>query len=314
MTPKVEKITKLPLSKVWKGEATDFTPWLCENIDYLTDILGFEINNPVSEQTTENFRVDIQAELEDGSNIVIENQFGASNHDHLGKIITYRTTFEAKVAIWIVEEAKKEHIDAFNWLNETDNGCDFYLIKAQVIQIGESIPAPLFSIEAGPSSETRAVGKIKKELSIRHQKRLEFWSDLLSTFKQDKRLSPYKNLKPTKDSFISGATGISGISWTLWLNKENMRVEVRIDKGKGSDEENEQIYNKLKESKTEIDTAFGYELQWDLLPGYRVCAIRFDFPGGWNSHSEEWGKIIHDAGEYTAKLIEATRPYINNLK
>ena len=80
-------------------------------MDYLSEQLGLNISNPVSEAQSENFKVDIQAESDNGP-VVIENQFGPSNHDHLGKIITYRTAFNAKIAIWIVEEARKEHIDA----------------------------------------------------------------------------------------------------------------------------------------------------------------------------------------------------------
>lgn len=127
---KIEKIRKRPLRSVWKNEAHDFTPWLCANMDYLSEQLGLNISNPVSEAQSENFKVDIQAESDNGP-VVVENQFGPSNHDHLGKIITYRTAFNAKIAIWIVEEARKEHIDACNWLNETDSGCSFYLVRVE---------------------------------------------------------------------------------------------------------------------------------------------------------------------------------------
>lgn len=311
---KVEKIKKLPLRSVWRNEAHDFTPWLCANMDYLSEQIGLNIINASSESPTDNFRVDIRAELENNANVVIENQFGPSNHDHLGKIITYRTAFNAKVAIWIVEEARKEHIDACNWLNETDNGCDFYLIRAEIIQIGYSAPAPIFTVEAAPSSESIAIGKIKKEQSERHKKRFEFWSELLKVFKADKEITSFKNVNPTTDSFISGATGIGGISWTLWLNKDNMRIEVRIDKGKGCDEENIAIFRKLEKHKESIEKVFGNELNWEEMIGYRVCSIRKDFNGGWAQSSDEWPKTIELASDYTKRLIKATKPYIAELK
>ncbi|MBO8444452.1 MAG: DUF4268 domain-containing protein [Bacteroidetes bacterium] len=311
---KVEKIKRFPLKSVWKNEAHDFTPWLCANMDYLSEQLGFNIINASSELSSDNFRVDIQAELENGSCVVIENQFGLSNHDHLGKIITYRTAFDAKVAIWIVEEARKEHIDACNWLNETDNGCDFYLIRVEVIQIGDSAPAPLFTIEAAPSSESIAIGKIKKEQSERHMKRFEFWSELLKMFKADKEITSFRNVNPTTDSFVSGATGIGGITWTLWLNKDNMRLEVRIDKGKGCDEENIAIFRKLEKHRENIEKEFGGGLNWEEMTGYRLCSIRKDFEGGWAWPKDEWPKIIGTAVDYTRRLIKATKPYIAELK
>ena len=56
---KVEKIKKFPLKSVWKNEAHDFTPWLCANMDYLSEQLGFNIINASSESSSDNFRVDI---------------------------------------------------------------------------------------------------------------------------------------------------------------------------------------------------------------------------------------------------------------
>lgn len=75
------------------------TPWLCENIDVLSEAIGINLTNAEREQSTGSFNVDIKAEDEDGHVVIIENQFGASDHDHLGKILTYRTAFEAKIAV-----------------------------------------------------------------------------------------------------------------------------------------------------------------------------------------------------------------------
>lgn len=97
----IDRITKIPLTEVWRNEAKNLTPWLCQNIDILSDALDIELTNAERKQSTGNFNVDIKAEDNEGNIVLIENQFGTSDHDHLGKLITYRTAFEAKIAIWI---------------------------------------------------------------------------------------------------------------------------------------------------------------------------------------------------------------------
>ena len=77
-----------------------------------------------------NFQVDLIAEDEDGDRVIVENQLEATDHDHLGKLITYLTNLEAKAAIWITTDPRLEHIKAIQWLNESTPGdIDFYLVR-----------------------------------------------------------------------------------------------------------------------------------------------------------------------------------------
>ena len=141
----IAKIERVPLRDVWKHEAYDFTKWLEENIDVLSDAIGRDIENVERERKTEStFSVDLVAEGNDGSSIIIENQLEKSNHDHLGKLITYLTAMQAKVAIWIVADPRPEHVAAMSWLNESSSA-DFFLVKIEAIRIDSSPPAPLCS-------------------------------------------------------------------------------------------------------------------------------------------------------------------------
>lgn len=310
----ISKIENISLKKHFKSESGDFTPWLADNLDYVSETIHRKLVNPITEQTSENFRVDIQAELEDGSGVVIENQFGDSNHDHLGKIITYRTAFDAKVAIWIVEKAKQEHVEAVNWLNETDNGCDFYLLELHLIRIGDSPLGPLFTIKSAPSKEAREKGEIRRAETRRHEMRFRFWTELLKVFKADKSMTAFKNSSATKDSFISSGTGIGGVQWTLWVTKDFVRCELRIDRGKGSEEENLSILHKLEEDRTAIDEAYGPGLNWMELEDYRVTSIRTEFPGGYNSPEEKWPEIIALDLENTKRFVAALKGPVSKLK
>jgi len=115
----VGRIVRVPLREVWKHEALDFTRWLQENVDLLNDILDLNLVSAEGEQSAGDFSVDLVAEDEKGNTAVIENQLEKSDHEHLGKIITYMTALGSKTAIWIVADARPEHISAITWLNES---------------------------------------------------------------------------------------------------------------------------------------------------------------------------------------------------
>jgi hypothetical protein len=310
----IEKITRVSITEVWKHEAKNLTPWLCENIDVISDIIGVQLTNPEKEQSTGNFNVDIKAEDIEGNVVVIENQFGASNHDHLGKLLTYLTSFNAKTAIWIVETPKQEHINVINWLNEAENNCDFYILKLEAIKIGNSNPAPLLSKVAGPNEESKKIGKIKKEDSERHKLRLAFWIQLLEVAKE-KKLTPFNAISPTKDSWIAASAGIRGLAYTMWVNQFSVRIELRIDRGKGAEEENLSIFNSIQQHKAEIEEIFGSSLIWADLEGFRVCSIRKDYDkGGYRSEESLWDSIIGQVVDGMIKLESAIKPHLKDLK
>lgn len=174
----IGKIERISLRKVWKHEAYDFSQWLQDNIDVLSEVLDIELTAPETEQPAGTFSVDLVAEDDSGNLIIIENQLEKSDHDHLGKLITYLVAIGAKAAIWIVADPRPEHVSAITWLNESSLA-SFYLLKLEAVAIGKSEPAPLLTLIVGPSEESREVGKAKKELAERYFIRHEFWGQLL---------------------------------------------------------------------------------------------------------------------------------------
>ena len=179
----IGKIKRVKLREVWKHEAKDFTTWLQDNIEILNDTLDLSLGNAEREQSAGTFSIDLVAEDDGGNFVVIENQLEKSNHDHLGKVITYLTSIGARTAVWIVADARPEHINAINWLNESTSA-DFYLIKLEAIKIDNSPAAPLFTLIVGPSIEGKQIGKTKKDLGERGKLRLEFWTKLLNFAKR----------------------------------------------------------------------------------------------------------------------------------
>ena len=169
----IEKIEKVNLREVWMNEANGFTLWLASNLDYLQDAINFNLDPIESEKKLENSRysIDILASDDDGFDVVIENQLEKSDHTHLGQILTYVINQDASTVIWICKEPRQEHINVINYLNEqTDK--NYYFLKVEAFKIGNSKPAPYFSVICSPSEEIKINGAEKKENKIKRDERI----------------------------------------------------------------------------------------------------------------------------------------------
>lgn len=254
---KIEKIEKVPLREIWKHEAQEFTKWLQDNIEVLDDVLDIHLSNVEREQSTGTFNVDLKAEDEDGNLVIIENQLDKSNHDHLGKIITYLTAVGATKAIWIVSEPRPEHIGAISWLNES-TAAEFYLLKIEAIKIGNSSPAPLLTLIVGPSEEAKEAGETKKEIAERYSIRHNFWSKLLEKAKSRTRL--HETISPSQHSWIGTGAGKRGLGYNYSITQHEGKVELYIDRGKESADESKKIFDEFYVHKDEIEKTFGDKL------------------------------------------------------
>ena len=142
------------------------------------------------------FNVDILAEVENtGKKIIIENQLEITNHAHLGQIITYASGYNANVVVWIIGDAREEHRRAIDWLNEhTDENIEFYLVRIELWQIGDSPPAPKFEIISKPNDWAKAVKEsIRGELTDTKLNQLEFWNQLKEYGKGTKTKLRFQN-------------------------------------------------------------------------------------------------------------------------
>lgn len=307
----IEKLQRVPLREVWKHEALDFTRWLEENIDVLNDVLDFNLVSAEREQSAGVFNVDLVAEDETGNPVVIENQLEKSNHEHLGKLITYLTAIEAKTAIWIVADPRPEHVRAISWLNES-SAASFYLLKVEAIKIGDSPPAPLLTKIVGPSEESREVGDKKKELAERDILRQRFWTTLLERAKARTKL--HANISPGHYSWIGTSAGKHGLQLNYVVRKHDAHVELYIDRGKDSEKENKEIFDQLAESKDSIEKAFGEPLEWERLEGKRACRIRKLLVLGGYQDEASWPEIQEAMIDAMVRLAKALKPHIAQLK
>jgi hypothetical protein len=307
----ISRLQKVPLRELWKHEAHGFTHWLAENLDLLSETVGFALTFIKREASAGPFSADILAEDPDGNSVIIENQLEQTNHDHLGKIVTYLSNLDAKTAIWITSDPRPEHEKAIHWLNEmlpVDTA--FFLIKLEAFQIDNSAPAPMFTIVAGPSPESKEVGDKKKELAERHVMRLEFWKQLLEQAKINTPI--FANRSPTKDNWISVSAGKSGFSYGYVIRMEDAQVEFYIDHG--SAEKNKSIFEKILSQREQIENSFGRPLDWQKLDNKQACRVRYVFAGGGLTDKEKWPEIQMQMIDGMVNLQKAIQPVINQMK
>lgn len=308
----IGRMERIPLRDVWKKEAKDFTGWLFENLETLGEELGLHLTPDSKERNVGSFSADIIAEDANGEKVLIENQLEKTNHDHLGKILTYVSNLDAKIAVWVSSEPRPEHQRAVEWLNETGSGVRFFLVLVEAYKIGTSEPAAKFTIITGPSEKTEIVSEINKEMAERHRLRLEFWESLLGKIKQKTLL--HANISPGIYSYISTGSGITGVAFNYTITYKYGQAELYIDRGKDRDKENKKIFDLLHSHRQEIEKDFGDKLNWERLEDRRACRIckRFDYAA--LGDRDKWGKLQDDMIDAMMRLEGALRRHLKGIE
>lgn len=308
----IGKLERVALREVWKHEALNFTQWLQENIDVLNSALDLNLVNVDREQAAGSFSIDLVAEDAGGGTIIIENQLEKSNHDHLGKLLTYLTAMAAKAAIWIVSDPRPEHVAAITWLNESSSA-NFYMVKVEAVRIGDSPAAALFTLIVGPSDESKSVGVTKKEIAERYNIRKRWWSQLVERSAKVSKL--HAHITPGEYSWLGTSSGIRGLNLNYTVTQDWRGAELYIDRGKDSEAENKAIFDQLAAKKSEIETSFGGPLSWEGLDGKRACRIRVALEdGGYRSPESGWPALQDTIIHAMDRLEKSLRPHLKQLK
>ena len=267
---KLEKIKDL--RSVWKHEANDFTKWLAEeeNLNTLSDEIGIDIELISTEAKTGSFSTDILATEANTSNrIIIENQLESTDHDHLGKIITYASGHDAKTIIWIVKEVREEHRQAIDWLNEhTDEEINIFLCKIELWKIGDSAIAPKFQIVSSPNNWTKTVKKsADNEMTSTEILKYNYWTQLKERI--DNEYAKFNSRKPSSYNYydISMGTPLAIISLTINFRDSEIKTQIWIH-------ENKELFEYLYESKEDIESEMGEELNWIKSESKKSSQIR----------------------------------------
>jgi len=304
----IGRLIEVDVRELWKHEQYDFSNWLAKdsNIEYLNEILGLTLIEVDKEINVGPYRCDIVATDEtSGLKVIIENQLESTNHDHLGKIITYASGLDAKVIVWIVREAKEEHRAAIEWLNNyTSSEIDFFLIEIHAYKIGNSNPAPKFEVVEKPNDFVkRSKNKDDGELNTSQTERLIFWTQF-----NEKILSkgkPFNLRKPTTDHWYDVAIGTSAAKIAVDLvNKENcIVIELYIHSDK-------ELYDSLFEKKNEIERELDMHFEWDRLDSKKASRIKHYIHGlDFENHSN-YDQLMSEVIDKVIRMKTVLRRYL----
>jgi hypothetical protein len=309
----VGQLEVVNIRKAFPNEAMHFTKWLETNIETLSERLKIQLTVEQREHSVGDFSVDLLCEDGSGALVIIENQLEKTNHDHLGKLLTYLVNRNANTAIWITTEPRSEHQKVIDWLNQyTPTDISFYLVRVEAVRIDESRLAPLFTILAGPDRQAKELGDQKKEWADRHYKRQEFWTMLLERL--GKKSVIFSSISPGKENWIGTGAGKSGVTFNFVINKDWGAAELYIDHDRKTGVKNKEIFDKLHAQKNTIEEEFGDSLDWDRLEERRASRIRKKINLGGLSNQEQWAELQEAMIDAMINLIKALKPRLSKIR
>lgn len=145
--------------------------------------------------------------------------------------------------------------------------------------------------------------------SNRFTVRRKYWTQILVKLKE---VGLFENISPSKAQWLSTGAGISGITYTMVISKNFIRIELAISSS--IKEENKRYFNHLFAQRRAIEANFGAELTWQELPDIKMSRIKFENPDLNIYQLEDWEAMNSFILENMPKFVNALTPFIRRLK
>ncbi|MFW6025905.1 MAG: DUF4268 domain-containing protein [Candidatus Woesearchaeota archaeon] len=299
------------LRKIWENEAADFTEWLSreENLSILSSEIGIDLSLLRTEAKVGSFSVDILAEeANTGEKVVIENQLEVTDHDHLGKIITYASGYDANIMIWIVKNERDEHKQAIDWLNDhTGSDLNFFIARLELWKVDNSLPAPKFQIISQPNDWAKALKEISRgtELTETKELQLDFWTKFKKYAQENTNELSLRKVRPRH--WYNLSIGSSECHLTLTVNTRDnvLGCELYI-------KDNEELFDYLKENEEDIESKLNESLKWMKLPEKQASRIKLERNGDLEKE-EKWEEYFRWFLKNSLNFKKVFPDYINEI-
>ena len=305
------ELQKVPLRAIWQHEANDFTPWLAENIEVLGDALGLVLELTDKEASVGDFSLDLLAkDLVSLRTVIIENQLSQTDHDHLGKLLTYAAGFDASTVIWLSEEVRDEHRQALEWLNQkTDINTQFFGVVVEILKIDDSMPAFNFKPVVFPNEWQKSERqKVSANTSQKLEKYRGYFQVLIDELRESHGFPGAGSVKAKNHNRQYFAAGISGVYYRAGF--AGGRVSASVYMGG----EDKSLFDNLEKRAAAISSKFGRELEWERLDEKKRSTVSVYRDGSVESSQIELEEIREWHITYLLKLKEVFAPEIKRAR
>lgn len=265
MTSKIElgHISTVELREAWPDEPQHFTPWLAapENLALLGETLNIELEPGSTEESIGDFSADIVCtEASTGATVLIENQLEQTNHVHIGQVLTYAAGLDAVTVVWVARTFREEHRAALDWFNQiTNDRYRFFGVEIGLVKIGDSDPAPTFTVVAKPNDWSRGIRRQADSNLANSDLHHQFWTKLSLYVNENDIDISLGN--PSRWNWMGVRVGTHG----PWLNAVRLQkpISLRVELHFKHERFRSAYLAALDQQRAEIEGELGFELNWD---------------------------------------------------
>lgn len=269
------RLEVVDVRSAWRDEARDFTPWLFNNADVLSDSLGIDVELTAREYLVGGYSLDLLGrDLTNDCVLIVENQLETSDHTHLGQVMTYAGGTDASTLVWIAPRFRQEHLAAVEWLNDrTDEDTRLFAIEIGLRRIGDSVPAPFLDLVGKPNDWHKAVkastGGVAQQSELGNAY-LAFWERYVE---QVQELHPnWMPQKPSTRNYNNSRLPIRAsvlAAAFIWRDKVGMRMWI----DSGDHDLNREVFDAVHHQRASFETFFSDDVAWDRRDDRRACDI-----------------------------------------
>ena len=309
----VTTLSPVNIRDVWPDEAADFTPWLGDNLRLLGQALGLDLELVETEAPTGSFSLDVLAtDTGRRCTVITENRLERTDHDHLGKVLTYASGHNADVAVWISREMRDEHRQSIDWLNQrTGADTEFYGVEVRAVSIDGSRPACLFDVVARPNETRKAVvdrGR-PEQTEDREGNRL-FWEGVLDQLRDVHGLTNRRNGSPGKWQGVPSA--IPWIRYNTWFDAGG-KAYVHFSLESYDTDVNKLLFDRMEAEKHEIETKFGQPLDWERLNRSKSSRLGLSRPATLDDSEEALNATREWMVDSVVRFSQKVMPLVKTL-
>ena len=289
------RLQSISITGVWPTEPHHFTPWLLANSELLSEVLGMDVQLEFREHKVGKFSLDIIGrEVATGEPVIIENQFGPTDHQHLGQILTYAGGTKPTTIVWIAEQFREEHRAALDWLNaHTDQAVRFFGVQLGCVTLVGAPPgliAPMLELAVKPNDWEKIAHAAATAAASGPTPTQELYRAFWSQFQPLAKERGWTNAAPPAANWWNLPSGVSNVVWGVSFARFGCRSEIYFEHPDPS--VNLARWQVLKEQEAKVSATFGSDLIFDDLPNNKGCRIEARLDGPRIGDQDQWRSVI----------------------